>query len=75
VPDTYNVFTLEKWGAISKDTAKDGDVELLMMNEIQQNGPIACGIDANPIVTPPYKAGEIVTTKGTGIDHDISVVG
>lgn len=74
VPKSYNVFTLDKWGSIAKDTAPDKDVELMMLNEIQQNGPIACGVDANPLVTPPYKGG-IVKALGKEIDHDISVIG
>merc|ERR1712066_427497 len=35
-------------------------------------GPIACGIDANPLLN--YEKG-IIKTSGSGIDHVISVVG
>jgi len=43
-----------------------------MMKEIQSRGPIACGIDANPL--RDYEGG-IVTAKSTDTDHIISVVG
>merc|ERR1712066_738254 len=35
-------------------------------------GPIACGIDANPLLN--YESG-IIKTEGEGVDHVISVVG
>eukprot|EP00929_Paragymnodinium_shiwhaense_P032367 TRINITY_DN17948_c1_g1_i1.p1 TRINITY_DN17948_c1_g1~~TRINITY_DN17948_c1_g1_i1.p1 ORF type:complete len:657 (+),score=151.38 TRINITY_DN17948_c1_g1_i1:80-2050(+) len=43
-----------------------------MMKEIFNRGPIACGIDANPL--RDYEKG-IVGTAGEGQDHVISVVG
>ena len=43
-----------------------------MQNEIYNNGPISCGIDASQILQ--YTTG-ISSAKGTGIDHVISVVG
>merc|ERR1719359_1590709 len=43
-----------------------------MMKEIFNRGPIACGVDANPLRT--YTTG-IVKTAGQGVDHVISVVG
>jgi cathepsin X len=43
-----------------------------MAKEIFARGPIACGIDAAPILD--YQGG-IVSTPGQGIDHVISVVG
>lgn len=43
-----------------------------MAKEIYKNGPIACGIDAAPILN--YTTG-ISTEKGGGTDHVISVVG
>jgi len=43
-----------------------------MQKEILANGPIACGIDAAPILD--YEGG-IVSDQGQGIDHVISVVG
>merc|ERR1719230_1554013 len=36
------------------------------------NGPISCGIDAMPLLN--YEGG-VITTKGDGMDHVISVVG
>jgi len=43
-----------------------------MQKEIFTNGPIACGIDAAPILN--YTTG-ISTDKGSGVDHVISIVG
>jgi cathepsin X len=43
-----------------------------MAKEIMENGPIACGIDAVPLLK--YQGG-ITSTPGDGIDHVISVVG
>merc|ERR1719480_140950 len=42
------------------------------MAEIFNRGPIACGVDANPILN--YEGG-ILTDDGSGIDHVVSVVG
>ena len=42
------------------------------VDTIQARGPIACGIDASPILK--YTSG-IATDKGEGVDHVISVVG
>jgi len=41
-----------------------------MMTEIFHRGPIACGIDVNPLLN--YESG-IINTKGEGIDPVISV--
>jgi cathepsin X len=43
-----------------------------MQKEIFKNGPIACGIDAGPILN--YTSG-IATMAGENVDHVISVVG
>jgi cathepsin X len=43
-----------------------------MKNEIYKNGPIACGIDAIPLLN--YTTG-IIYDKGKSIDHIIEVVG
>lgn len=43
-----------------------------MAKEIMENGPIACGIDAVPLLK--YQGG-IISEQGNGIDHVISVVG
>jgi cathepsin X len=43
-----------------------------MAKEIYARGPIACGIDAAPLLK--YTGG-IVSTQGGGIDHVISVTG
>jgi cathepsin X len=43
-----------------------------MAAEIMANGPIACGIDAGPILN--YTTG-IVSEAGEGVDHVISIVG
>merc|ERR1712028_91852 len=43
-----------------------------MMQEIFKRGPIACGLDANPL--EEYTTG-IIKTKSSSIDHVISVVG
>jgi cathepsin X len=43
-----------------------------MQQEIYANGPISCGIDAVPILT--YQTG-IVSQKGSGVDHVVSITG
>jgi cathepsin X len=54
--------------------AEFGDVKGAdnMAKEIMTRGPIACGIDAAPILN--YTGG-VATDPGQGIDHIISVVG
>jgi len=61
---SYPNATITDYGSISGPDA--------MMKEIYQRGPIACGIDANPLLN--YESG-IVKAKGEGVDHVISVVG
>jgi len=56
--------TISEYGSISGAAA--------MMKEIFNRGPISCGIDANPLLN--YESG-IITEKGEGVDHVISVVG
>jgi len=56
--------TISDFGSISGADA--------MMKEIYNRGPIACGVDANPLLN--YESG-IVTEKGSGVDHVVSVVG
>jgi len=60
----YPNATISEYGSISGADA--------MAKEIYQRGPIACGIDAAPILD--YKGG-IVSDAGMSIDHVISVVG
>merc|ERR1712110_932735 len=60
----YPNATISEYGSISGAAA--------MQKEIYARGPIACGIDAMPLLN--YESG-IVTTKGSGTDHVISVVG
>jgi cathepsin X len=62
--DHYPNATIAEYGSIAGSDA--------MMKEIASRGPIACGIDANPL--RDYEGG-IVDTAGGGIDHVISVVG
>jgi len=61
---SYPNATISDYGSISGKSA--------MMKEIFARGPIACGIDANPLLN--YEHG-IIKTAGGGIDHVISVVG
>merc|ERR1719433_133885 len=56
--------TISDYGSIS---GKD-----VMMKEIYMRGPIACGIDAMPLLN--FETG-IATDKGSGVDHVVSVVG
>jgi len=56
--------TISDYGSISGADA--------MMKEIYARGPLACGIDAMPLLN--YESG-IVKDAGSGIDHVISVVG
>lgn len=60
----YPNATITDYGEISGADA--------MAKEIYARGPIACGIDAAPILK--YKGG-IVDEPGSGVDHVISVVG
>jgi len=60
----YPNATVVDFGSIS---GKDS-----MMKEIFNRGPIACGVDANPLLN--YE-GDIINLEGGGIDHVVSVVG
>ena len=55
---------VKEYGSISGKSA--------MMKEIFSRGPIACGVDAMPLLN--YESG-IVTKEGNGIDHVVSIVG
>jgi len=61
---SYPNATISDYGSIS---GKDA-----MMKEIYTRGPIACGIDAMPLLN--FESG-IVKDAGSGVDHVISVVG
>jgi len=60
----YPNATISDYGSIS---GKDA-----MMKEIFSRGPIACGIDAMPLLN--HEQG-IIKDEGSGIDHVVSVVG
>merc|ERR1712072_83804 len=60
----YPNATISEYGSVS---GADN-----MAKEIMARGPIACGIDANPL--EKYTGG-IISEQGGGIDHVISVVG
>ncbi len=60
----YPNATVAEFGSISGKSN--------MMKEIYNRGPIACGIDATKLLN--YEGG-IISQKGDGIDHVISVVG
>jgi len=60
----YPAATISDYGSISGADA--------MQKEIYQRGPIACGIDAGPILN--YTTG-ISGLRGQGVDHVVSVVG
>jgi cathepsin X len=60
----YPNVTVSEYGSISGKEA--------MMKEIFNNGPIACGIDASPLLN--FETG-IATMKGEQVDHVISIVG
>eukprot|EP00403_Amphidinium_massartii_P043962 CAMPEP_0178437934 /NCGR_PEP_ID=MMETSP0689_2-20121128/35282_1 /TAXON_ID=160604 /ORGANISM="Amphidinium massartii, Strain CS-259" /LENGTH=659 /DNA_ID=CAMNT_0020060219 /DNA_START=30 /DNA_END=2009 /DNA_ORIENTATION=- len=60
----YPNATISEFGSIQGRDA--------MMKEIYARGPIACNVDAKPLLH--YKTG-IVTAKGGMTDHTISVVG
>jgi cathepsin X len=62
--DKYPNATISDYGEISG--ADD------MAKEIYENGPIACGIDAVPLLK--YQGG-VASEPGEGVDHVISVVG
>jgi len=50
IPANYNIFHVDQWGQLFGDAIKGKDTELAMLNELYQRGPLACGIDANPLV-------------------------
>merc|ERR1712054_262639 len=60
----YPNATISEYGSISGAEA--------MQKEIFARGPIACGIDASPILK--YTGG-IATDSGEGVDHVVSVTG
>ena len=60
----YPNATVADWGSIQGVAA--------LQKEIYNRGPIACGVDAGPILN--YTGG-LVTDKSADIDHSISVVG
>mmetsp|Transcript_133487 Transcript_133487/g.285432 ORF Transcript_133487/g.285432 Transcript_133487/m.285432 type:complete len:664 (+) Transcript_133487:74-2065(+) len=60
----YPNATISDYGSISGADA--------MMKEIHQRGPIACGIDANPLLN--YESG-IIKEEGESVDHVVSVTG
>jgi len=60
----YPNATISDYGSISGAAA--------MQKEIFNRGPIACGVDAVPLLK--YTGG-IATDSGSGVDHVISVVG
>jgi len=62
--DRYPNATVADYGSVSGASA--------MMKEIYARGPIACGIDAQPLLN--FESG-IVSKKGGMVDHVISVVG
>lgn len=62
--DHYPNATIAEFGAVQGADA--------MAKEIFARGPIACGIDAAPILN--YTGG-IANGKGQGIDHIISIIG
>jgi len=62
--NAYPNVTVAEFGSIS---GKDA-----MMKEIYSRGPIACGIDAMPLLN--FETG-IIKEAGSGVDHVISVVG
>jgi len=62
--DHYPNATISEYGAVS---GADN-----MAAEIMARGPIACGVDANPLLN--YTGG-IISTAGAGVDHIVSVIG
>merc|ERR1712228_298420 len=60
----YPNATISDYGSISGKSA--------MQKEILARGPIACGIDAGPLLN--WESG-IIKNPGEGVDHVISVVG
>jgi len=62
--NAYPNATISDYGSISGVSA--------MQKEIYQRGPIACGIDAMPLLN--WESG-IISDAGSSVDHVISVVG
>ena len=62
--DKYPNATIKEYGEVS---GADN-----MAAEIFARGPIACGVDANPLLN--YTGG-IIATPGKGVDHIVSVIG
>ena len=61
--NVYPNATISDYGSISGNSA--------MQNEIYHAGPIACGIDAMPLLN--WESG-IISTSGSGTAHVISIV-
>jgi len=61
---SYPNVTISDYGSISGKKA--------MMKEIYTRGPVACGIDANPLLN--YENG-VITKRSDETDHVVSVVG
>jgi cathepsin X len=55
VPPKYRVYQVDQYGSITGGEEK-------MMQEIYQRGPIACGIDSDPIHS--YTGGIFCDTSG-----------
>jgi cathepsin X len=73
-PESYNNFTVDKWGQLFGSAIKDA--ELAMMNELYQRGPLACGIVADPLVRNNEDPDFIYSGHQDGqTDHDITIVG
>ena len=62
--NAYPNATISDYGSISGNSA--------MQNEIYHCGPVACGIDAMPLLN--WESG-IISTAGSGTAHVISIVG
>lgn len=69
-PAKFHTYWVEEYGDVKGD-----NMELAMMTEIYNHGPISCGVAVNDDLVA-YKGGIFTDlTNFTAINHDISVVG
>ena len=68
MPSNYNIYTIGEYGRVPFD-------QEAIKNEIYANGPVACSINANPIVNLTKNYGVFGSDDPADHDHTISIVG
>lgn len=75
--DTFPVYGGSCYGISPYPNVTVGDIGVVsgianIRAEVYKNGPVACGVDAKPLL---FYTGGIIHKKGTDIDHVVSIVG